>query len=47
MQGPGDEQFDRARPEIDDLMGSGTERDDGLRLASLKHVEKLVPPVLA
>ena len=34
------------RPEINDLVGTGTERNDRLRLAGLEHVEKLIPPIL-
>src|SRR2546427_8752217 len=46
MERLGDKQAARSRPEIDDLLGTSTECDDGLCLPGLEHVEELVPPVL-
>src|SRR5437667_11008898 len=46
MERLGDKQAARSRPEIDDLLGTSTECDDGLCLPGHEHVEELVPPVL-
>src|SRR5262249_27205555 len=43
---PSDEQAACSRPEINNLMGTGTERDDRLGLAGLEYVQELLPPVL-
>ena len=46
MERLGDEQAGCPRPEINDLVGTCTERNDRLNLGRLEHVEKLIPPIL-
>jgi len=42
----GDEPATTRRPEVDHLMGAGTEGENRLDLRGREHIEKLVPPVL-